>query len=257
MWVRARAAGVLGALLILWQAIGWCRPQLTFFVGSPLGVIKALLDPGILRSLPLDVLSTTAEALSGFFAGLVVGTTLGLLLWLSSTGMRIARPYLIFAGAAPLFTLGPIIVFWCGTGFLSKFVLVFIGTCGLAISQAFEGARHCDELVLRAGRAFGGTRWMQLRYVVAPASVIWVLAGTRSGIGMAMLASVVGEFISSQRGVGHLVIVAEGLYNTNLMIGGALLIGAIALMLNLLVSPLERWACSNNLAGVSSSGVPA
>jgi NitT/TauT family transport system permease protein len=228
------------AFLALWQAVISAHPEWAFFIGSPLGVVEAIRVPETLQRLPYDILLTAIEAAGGFAIGVTLGTTLGLLLWLSRTAFFVIRPYLVFLGALPIFALGPIFAFWFGTGLTSKLALGAVATFSLAAIQAYQGAREIDPNLIRLGVAFGARRFQILRKLVIPSSVVWVLAGARLNIGMAMLAAVVGEFISSQAGLGNLLVLAEGLYNVNLMLACIGALGALAIVFQWLTIPIER-----------------
>ena len=183
--------------------------------------------------------------------------SVGLCLWLSRAAFTIARPYLIFIGSVPIFALGPVFVFWFGTEFGSKLALVVVATFSIAVLQAYQGAQECDGNLIRLAVAFRATKSQILRGLVAPSAVTWVLAGVRINISMALVGSVVGELISSRHGVGNLLLVAEGLYNINLLLGGILLIGLIAILLNWAMSPIESWSRKfNPRAGASPFEMP-
>jgi NitT/TauT family transport system permease protein len=59
---------------------------------------------------------------------------------------------------------------------------------------------------------------------------------------MALLGAFVGEFIASRTGLGHLIVVAEGLYNVNLIWVGIFGIVGLAMAFLAITTPVERWA---------------
>jgi NitT/TauT family transport system permease protein len=242
MMARVPQAASVLAFVALWQAFAGLRPDWAFFVGSPWGILRALSEPAILARLPGDILTTSWQAIAGFTLGVGAGTIFGLCLWLSRAAFVIARPYLIFIGSIPIFALGPVFVFWFGTEFGSKLALVVVATFSIAVLQAYQGAQECDANLVRLAAAFRATKSQILWQLVGPSAVTWVLAGARINISMALFGSVVGELISSRRGVGNLLLVAEGLYNINLMLGCILLIGLIAIASNFVMSPIEKWS---------------
>jgi len=232
------------ALLVLavWQVIVQARPRSEFFFGSPLGIAREswvlTTEGGFARDLGI----TALEAILGFLSGTVFGTAVGLLLWMSKTAYAIAKPYLIALGSVPTFALGPVLIFWFGTGIWSKVALAFLATFVVAVVQAYTGATEADPNLLRLVRAFGGTRWQVFTKIIVPSAMIWVLAGIRLNIGMALLGAFIGEFLSSRFGLGYLIIVAQGLYNVNQVWVGILGIIFIAIVFHLATLPIERWA---------------
>jgi NitT/TauT family transport system permease protein len=228
--------------LVFWQFIVWLRPENEFFIGSPIGVIRELVILVANGSLFVDILVTSYEAVTGFIVGSITGTCLGLALWSSDRLQSIARPYIGVLGAVPIFALGPIVIFWFGTGILSKIVLGFLSTFAIAVAQAYTGAVEADENLQKLLRAFGASRMQIFTKLIIPSSAVWVLAGVRLNIGMALLGAFIGEFIASKRGLGHLIIVAEGLFNINQVLVGVLGIISIATLFLWVTAPIEKWA---------------
>lgn len=228
--------------VMLWQTVVVVTPSFQFVMGSPLGILKEFLELFWAKTLIRDFLITSLEAFLGFITGSTIGTIVGLALWSSKRVYDITRPYLVVLGSVPVFALGPMLIFWFGTGILSKVVLGFLATFIIAIVQAHTGATEVDSNLLHLIKAFGGTRSQTFKRIIIPSATIWVLAGIRINIGMALLGAFVGEFISSTMGLGHLIILAEGLYNVNQIWVGVIGIVTIALCFNWAVTPIEKWA---------------
>ena len=230
------------ACLALWQIWILLLPDHVFFIGSPSGTLQELISAVAEGKLFYHMGITASEALFGFVAGSLIGTLLGLMLWYFPAAYRISSLYIVSLGSVPVFALGPVLIFWFGTGMTSKVVLGFLSTFVVALAQAHTGAKEADVNLLRLTTAFGGTKWQMLTKIIAPSSAIWVLAGMRINLGMALLGAFVGEFISSQAGLGHFIITAEGLYNVNQIWVGVLGITTLAISFHMLTIPIERWA---------------
>jgi NitT/TauT family transport system permease protein len=232
--------GVL--VLLLWQLFVWLNPQNEFFIGSPRGVVKELIPLFLDGSLLRDVWATMLEAILGFVLGSAFGTAAGLFLWFSVRLRTVVRPYIGVLGAIPIFALGPIVIFWFGTEMMSKVVLGFLSTFAIAVSQAYAGAVEADPNLHKLMKAYGASRSQIFMKLIVPSSTIWVLAGLRLNIGMALLGAFVGEFIASKQGLGHLIIVAEGLYNINQVWVGVFGIVSLATLFLAATTPVEGWA---------------
>lgn len=235
---------LLPALVIIafWQFVSMRWPHIDFTTGSPLGIMNEfviLLHGGVFFR---DFGVTMLEAILGFLAGTAIGTVTGLFLWTVRTTYDVVRPYLLALGALPIVALGPMVIFWFGTGMLSKIVLGFLATVVIAITQSYAGACEADAELLKMAQVFGGTRRQVFWRIVLPSAALWVVAGVRINVSMALLGAFVGEFISSQVGLGNLIITAEGLYNVNQIWVGIVGILLIALLFHAATFPLEQWA---------------
>jgi len=58
---------------------------------------------------------------------------------------------------------------------------------------------------------------------------------------LAVIGAVVGEFVGADRGLGFLINLSKGLFNTPLMFAVLIALGAISLTLYLIVTGLEQW----------------
>lgn len=242
--IRRNIVMFLPGLLIIttWQLLIWLKPSSEFFLGSPIGISKefsnALFDEDLLWHFAI----TSIEAILGFLTGTIIGAAIGLSFWFSKNYYQILRPYLIALGSLPVFALGPILIFWFGTGIISKVVIGFLSTFVIALSQAYTGALEADKNLITLMKSFGATKFQTFKEIVVPSSIIWVLSGIRINVSMALMGAFIGEFISSSAGIGHFIIVAEGLFNVNAIWVGIICLIIIALGFNYLTLPIEKWA---------------
>ena len=239
----------LALLFLVWQIATAGSDRRAFFFGSPAGFWRELAAGVADGSLLLDAAVTGSEALTGFVIGNLVGAGAGLALWHSAWLFRTLRPYIIALGSAPLFALAPLIVVWFGTGFTAKVVLASLSTVFVALMQAYKGAEEVDPRCVDLIRSFGGGPGQIFRKVVVPSAAVWVMAAFRLNIGLALLGAFLGEYISSERGLGHVILVAGGLYNISLILAGVFLIAVLAWLLAWLVGTIERpltqWLVAN------------
>lgn len=229
----------LVALVILWQLVVGGNDRLTFFLGTPLKIADYLVRRTLDGSLLVDFGMTFVEAASGFIIGNIIGTASGLSLWYSRTAFQIARPYIVALGSAPIFAFAPILIMWFGTGMFSKIAIAALSTVFIALLQAYTGAEEVSDDYIRLMKTFGASKGQTFRKIIAPSSIVWVMAAFKMNVGFAILGAFIGEFISSNRGLGHLILVASGLFDISLMLLGILMLVVIALILTWCVSRLE------------------
>lgn len=244
MQTESKTVRLLRPLPLLAFVLGWellvrGNDRLVFFFGQPSKVFGYLWTRTVDGSLPVDFATTFAEAAIGFVIGNVVGTAIGLGLWFSKSAFQIARPYIIALGSAPIFALAPLLIVWFGTGMLSKVMIAALSTVFVALLQSYTGAAEVSNDYLRLMKTFNATKNQTFRKVVAPAAIVWVMSAFKINTGFAILGAFIGEFISSNRGLGHLILVASGLFDISLVLCGVLLLVCIALLLTWLVGMLE------------------
>lgn len=222
-----------------WEILVRGNERLIFFFGQPSRVAQYVFHGVKDGSLLVDAGATSLEAALGFLLGNIIGTAIGLSLWYSKLAFQIARPYIIALGSAPIFALAPLVIVWFGTGLFAKIMMAALSTVFIALLQSYTGAAEVSKDYLRLMKTFGATKNQTFRKVVAPAAIAWVTAAFKLNVGFAILGAFIGEFISSNKGLGHMIIVASGLFDISLVLCGVLMLVCIALIFTWLVSKLE------------------
>ena len=231
---------LLFTILGLWEAgirVGFLEP---YIYGVPSGIAQAfaaqLLDGSLLRHFWV----TGQEVVLGFVIGSSLGTICGLLLWLSPLWARILHPYMIALNGVPKIALAPLIIVWFGLGMESKVAIAAIITFIVAFLQSYKGTQQIDSDLIRLMQSLGARPLQIFRIIVVPGSLPWVVAALRLNVGFALIGAVVGEYISAEEGLGHQVYYAGQLYNLNSVWVGIFSLMIMALMLEAVVSWIEK-----------------
>lgn len=253
IWILAMQIGGVAALFTLWQlavAAGWVNG---FLLGSPLeiwGSARRMWGDG---SLQASTLVTLQETLLGFAIGSALGSGAGLMLWHSRTLARLVEPFAVAFNGVPKIALAPLIIIWFGAGMTSKVLLAVASTVVVALLSAYTGVREVDKDQIALLRSFGATRWQIFTKVVVPGAMPWVVSALRINVGFALVGAVVGEFISSQVGLGHEIFVAGNLFDLNTVWVGVFMLSGIAFALYGLVGVLERLLLKGRMPAKTGS----
>ncbi len=79
------------------------------------------------------------------------------------------------------------------------------------------GLRQLDRDILNAARVDGAGRWSLLWNIQAPLALPTVLAGLRTSVALSVTGAVVGEFVLGDQGLGGLLTIARGNFDTPLV----------------------------------------
>jgi NitT/TauT family transport system permease protein len=239
----------LALLLSAWEGgvrLGWIS---AFLFGSPLGIGKTLAGSIGDGSLLYDTWVTVFEAALGFIIGTVVGSLLGLLLWYSSFIGRTVEPIMVAFNSVPKIAFAPIVILWFGTGLTSKVALAISLTAIVALIAAYQAAKDADTDLQGLMVTLGANKHQIFRGVIVPSALPAIVATFRINIGFGLVGAVVGEFISSQRGLGHLIFTASSLYDLNTVWVGLFTLMAVGFALYFLIDWIERrllpWKASS------------
>lgn len=240
----------LAGFLIFWEFASRNIERGVFYYGSPSSVFNVLSERAANGSLLKDTSVTVFEVVIGFLIGNILGTLLGLLFWYNRYIAVLARPYVLVAGSIPAVAFAPIIILFFGIGIGSKIALVVFSTFVVATVQAFEGAMQANPNYIRLMQSLGATRWTIFTKVIVPSSLVWLFTGFKLNIGFAILGAFIGEFISSQAGLGHMIEIAKGLFNTPAVLAGIAMIALVSVCLNACITFIQRklipWEYESN-----------
>jgi NitT/TauT family transport system permease protein len=243
-----QAAAVIG-FFALWEIgvrLGWIS---AFLVGSPFGIFSVafkMIGSGELLS---DTWYTLFEAILGFVIGTIFGSLLGLALWYSVFVARLVEPFIVAINSVPKIALAPIVVLWFGTGLVSKVALSVSLTAIVALIAAYQAAKDADVDLQSLLISMGADKHQVFFKAVVPSTLPSIIATFRINIGFGLVGAVVGEFISSQRGLGHLIYTASSLYDLNTVWVGLFTLMIMGFVLYYVIDIIERaslpWKQSN------------
>jgi NitT/TauT family transport system permease protein len=229
------------SFFLLWEAAVRLEWLSAFLVGQPSGVLRNLIVSIANGSLFTDAGYTIFEAILGFAFGTVIGSVIGLTLWYSVFVARLVEPFVAAINSVPKIALAPIIILWFGTGLLSKVALAISLTSIVALITAYQAAKDADKDLQALLFSMGASKQQIFKRVIAPSTLPAIIATFRINIGFALVGAVVGEFISSQHGLGHVIYVASSLYDLNTVWAGLFTLMLVGFLFYHLVEVTERW----------------
>lgn len=232
------------ALLGIWELLVSQDPFLGFLLGQPSFIGRVLIHDLLEAGLLGHVAYTLFAAVLGLLVGGTVGALTGFGVAYNKTGDVALSPILNVLSVVPLFAIGPMTIFWFGQGIASKVFLAALACALLSAALVYQHVRSTPsamkELVGVMARRRSAVFWR----VEVPYASLSLLTNTRALFGVAVSGAVIGEFIGANRGVGHYIVVAEGLYDVNRIWAGVLALSLGAVTLAWVGVKLESFARS-------------
>jgi NitT/TauT family transport system permease protein len=205
---------VLFALVLLaWEASARLGFSDVTWTSSPEKIITEFWRSTSKGELPVHLLVTLSEAVSGFLLGSALGILLGLILGVSRTLGMIIEPFIMAINCLPRVALGPLVVMYLGIGFASKFALAFSLVVVPVMINVFEGIRSVDAVLVNFMLTSGASRGQIFFKLLLPNCVPWIFSALRVSISFSMIGAIVGEFISARSGIGYMIDTAAGAFN--------------------------------------------
>ena len=249
--LRFWQVGLLVLIFVLWHVTtkpGLIPPivfendqQAAFFFGEPLKIFSRVWAWFVVNGdIYQHLWVTLLETVLAFGIGTALGLGCGLWLALSPMAAAIGDPYIKALNSMPRVILAPIFAVWFGLGIASKVALGVTLVFFIVFFNVYQGVKEVSPVVLANARMLGASQKQLLRHVYLPSATSWVFSSLHTSVGLAFVGAVVGEYLGSSRGVGYLILQAEGAFDINTVMAGILVLTVFALLLDGAVGRIEK-----------------
>ncbi len=232
---------MLPAIIFLsfWEYQARRTESVVFFYGMPSQIVDSIFSDILHAGFIYDIYLTFSTALLGFVLGTLSGLFVSIILSLSRFASYIAAPYVVFLGAIPIVAIAPLMILWFGAGYKASLAVATLSTMMISIGHVLDGLTNALEDWSRLATTFRSSTLRFYRYIVLPGATTWVFSIWRAAIGLSLIGAFVGEFISSDRGLGRYILKASALYDASRVLGGIAVIGGVAIALTYILRLLE------------------
>ena len=219
----------------LWTGIAHVRP---YIVPSPLDVGGRLVED--FGYFARNGAITLFEATAGFFLGTVVAISAATVMAHSRFLERSLYPLAVLVKVTPIVAVAPLLLIWFGLGVLPKVLIAALITFFPVMVNALAGLRSVNPGALDFFRSVHASRKEVFFKLRVPSSLPYLLAAFRIAIPLSVIGAVVGEYVSGDRGLGSVIIVAH--YNVDMptLFAAILVLAFMGIGLTILTSYIER-----------------
>ena len=183
---------------------------------------------------------TFYQIVAGFLLSVAGGAVVAVLITYSAAARAGFYPLIVVSQIVPKVAVAPLFVVWFGLGDLSRLLLAFLIAFFPIVINTAAGLTSVDEDIVRMARAYTGTRWQIFTKIRLPHALPLIFGGMKISITLAVIGVVVAEFVAAQRGIGYLIVMANGLLDTPLMMAAIAALSLMGLALYGAIAALER-----------------
>jgi NitT/TauT family transport system permease protein len=208
------------------------------FFSSPTEILGALTTQYEQGTLFSNVGITVMETLLGLIAGSLAGVAVGLVLPQMRTMSRVIEPFLMVLNGIPVIVIAPLFILWLGLGLPSKIgISVYIVFFAMFI-PVYTASLRLEQPLVDALRVMGASKTQIFWNVVVPSAMPSVYTGLKIGSGLALIGAVIGEFVASRAGLGHMILYASGTLDTPTLYFGIIALAVFAAILSFAVDAM-------------------
>ncbi|WP_341367939.1 ABC transporter permease [Yoonia sp. BS5-3] len=229
--------GGLAALclaVILWQIVIWLTGVARFILPPPMLVAQTIWES---RMLLLEHAAITmAEVLIGLALGALLGFVTAVALAASPMARVFMRPILVFSQAIPVFALAPILTLWLGFGLWSKVAMALLIIYFPVVSSFFDALMRTNRDWIGMAKVMGASPARIMWHIRIPAALPGFASGLRLAAVYAPIGAIIGEWVGASKGLGYLMLLANGRAKTDLMFAALIVLAVLTLLLHAVVN---------------------
>ncbi|MFK7764147.1 MAG: ABC transporter permease [Roseobacter sp.] len=235
------AATVFG--LFLWQGLIWVTGAPHFILPSPWRVAEAGWTNRIL--IGENALVTASEVVLGLVLGSILGAVTAVQLAQYDRFHRLVMPLLVFTQAVPVFALAPILTLWFGYGIASKIMMAVLIIYFPVTSAFYDGLTRVPNDIVDMAQVMGGTKAQIMRRIRIPHALPSLGTGLKLAAVYAPIGAVIGEWVGASKGLGYLMLLANGRAKTDLMFASLITLAMMTILLHLFVNKASAFLKRN------------
>jgi NitT/TauT family transport system permease protein len=242
-------------LLVIWEALVRLLGVKLYILPPPSIVLMTLWTKW--ATIGTAAWYTAQPMLIGYALAVCIGVALALSFALSRWIESIVYPQIVFLQIIPKIAIAPLFMIWFGYGLTSKVLIVFLLSFFPVVVSAVQAFRSMDPDILDLARITGASPIRTFFKVQVPHALPTMFTGFKVAAALASTAAVVAEFVSSDRGLGYLLVDYTNRFDTPGVFAAILVLSIMGLALYAAVEAIERIAIPWHVSQRIDAGIAA
>ena len=227
--------------LVLWELVADLSWINDFIFSSPKRLVACFVQMLMAGTIWQHVSITLLETMISFVLVILFTILIAVLLWAKKSVSDVSEPYMVVLNSLPKSALAPLLIVWLGGNYKTIIVTGMSVAIFGSILSLYQGFLGVDPNQMKLIETLGGNRRNILTKVVFPANIPNLFSIMKVDIGLCLVGVVIGEFISSRRGLGYMIIYGSQIMKLDWVILGIVILCLIAMGLYQLIVSLEKW----------------
>jgi NitT/TauT family transport system permease protein len=226
-------------LFVAWQLATTALHVPSLYLPSPFSIIQAMI------SQPIYFMQEGVYTLETTLIGFVLAAVLGVLIALLIVEVRLLDSTLytliVALNSVPKVAIAPLFVIWLGSGQGPKVAISFLIAFFPIVIDTVLGLKSVSQDMLDLAKSMRSPRADLFWRIRIPSALPSIFAGMKVSISLALVGAIVGEFVASDRGLGYVILSAQGSFDTPQIFAANIMLGVIGIVLFSIIAFLERF----------------
>lgn len=202
-------------------------------------MVRALVDQ-LGTSSFWSALGLTVRAWAiGLAIAMVLGIVLGIVIGRSRLLREATASTIEFLRPIPSVALIPLVILLYSNGIESSLVLIVYASFWQVLIQVLYGVQDVDPVVRETARSYRIRPLSQVRYVVWPTALPYVMTGFRLAATVALVLAITAELVIGIPGIGNEIAIARSSNAVPKMYALVIVSGLLGVLVNMLARLLE------------------
>jgi len=233
-------------LILIWWLVTEFGLVKEFFLPNPIKVVGAVFTLFVEGNFIKDIGISLFRILAGFFAAVLLGIPIGILIGLNKKAEALIEPPVDFIRYTPIPAFIPLFILWFGIGELEKIIVIAASVFFQLVLMVANSVALTPKQITESAETLGATRWQIITKVIYPFSKPRIFDDLRVSMGWAWAGLILAEIVGSTSGIGFVIIQSQRLLQTHNVIGAIIIVGILGLISDYIFKRLYKknfpWA---------------
>jgi ABC-type nitrate/sulfonate/bicarbonate transport system permease component len=246
-WKPERIVGILSpiCLILIWWIISLAVGEK--YLVAPTTIISTMVllftDGYVGTSLSTHIVSSLIRTVSGYLLAVVLAIPVGLLMGMNKYVSAILSPIFSAIRPIPAIAFLPLFIMWFGIGETARVSLIFMSAFLYIVLNTYSGVKTVPNGLVQAALNLGANKFQLIWRVIFPATIPSIMTGLKTGLAISWAIVVSAELMAAQEGLGYMIMDASTFFRLPVVYVGIILIGIIGLILENIISIIEKKSC--------------
>lgn len=222
--------------ILLWQTLSDYNIINSFITSSPKQIFITIKNLYLQNNLFPHILITIEETIISFIITSILSILISILLYNHNFIAKVIDPYLTILNSLPKVALGPIIIIWIGANIKSIILMAILISLIVSIQTIYNAFINTDKLKIKLLKTFNASKKDILFHVVLKENKQTIINTFKINISMCLIGVIMGEFLTSKKGIGYLILYGSQVFNLNLVMSGIFILTIISILMYKLLS---------------------
>jgi NitT/TauT family transport system permease protein len=225
-----------------------------YLLPGPIAIVREFMTEPVWYS--VHAAYTIGATLMGFGLALLIGVLAAIGIVYSRLLENTLYTLLVSLNSIPKIALAPLFIIWMGTGTASKVAVAMLIALFSIVIDTVLGLRSVDPDTLDMAKSMKASPLQILLKIRFPTALPHMFAGMKVAISLALVGAIAGEFVASQVGLGYVILISQGMFQTTRVFVAILLLGILGTILFFTVALIERMLVPWHVSQRGGDGVP-